>query len=403
MTDAVMGEVVDFPARAAVLGDDADDLLTGPGPSADGAGDDGPRGPRLPAVPVPDDDGDDEQDDDTDRESVAADRVLVGVPVDPPDEYRARRAAGADRAPVIPPGLASRRAVAGSVAWAVREARYHAGFHAVRAPKYAVKTALFAPVGAVRTAGRLARWASAEDGNWHLRQAAAGRGDHDAWLKLDARRQRQSRWRWPLVVTGAVLALLALLVLAIGPVPAVVRLAGLAVVLVVLARLGRPADRPITDRVRQGATYRKLTAELVRRALLSLQLAGINSAVARDPGAISFPVEIHRDGPGHLAVLARVVFTVFLLTFIAARLLVILIMGRMVPDLFLHMGQDPCASSQLRHFSALHRHGHSAFLPRERPGTLVVRSGLRLQPRPHVRRIRYVASPRRRLLAACEL
>ena len=37
--------------------------------------------------------------------------------------------------------------------------------------------------------------------------------------------------------------------------------------------------------------------------------------------------------------LARVVFTTFLLSFIAARLLVILIMGRMIPDLFLHMGQ----------------------------------------------------------------
>jgi DNA segregation ATPase FtsK/SpoIIIE, S-DNA-T family len=54
--------------------------------------------------------------------------------------------------------------------------------------------------------------------------------------------------------------------------------------------------------VRQGQAYRKLTAELVRRALLSIQLAGINQAVAKDPGAISFPVEIHRDGPGHLAV-----------------------------------------------------------------------------------------------------
>src|SRR5471032_3148880 len=37
--------------------------------------------------------------------------------------------------------------------------------------------------------------------------------------------------------------------------------------------------------------------------------------------------------------LARVVFTTFLLTFIASRLLVILIMGHMIPDLFLHMGQ----------------------------------------------------------------
>jgi hypothetical protein len=48
------------------------------------------------------------------------------------------------------------------------------------------------------------------------------------------------------------------------------------------------------------------------------------------------------DGPipqAHVRPLARVVFTTFLLTFIAARLLVILIMGRMIPDLFLHMGQ----------------------------------------------------------------
>ena len=68
------------------------------------------------------------------------------------------------------------------------------------------------------------------------------------------------------------------------------------------ARAGRPADRPITDRVTEAKAYRKLTAELVRRALMSVQLAAINSAVAKDPSAISFPVEIHRDGPGHLAI-----------------------------------------------------------------------------------------------------
>ena len=37
--------------------------------------------------------------------------------------------------------------------------------------------------------------------------------------------------------------------------------------------------------------------------------------------------------------LARVVFTSFLLTFIASRVLVILIMARKIPDLFMHMGQ----------------------------------------------------------------
>ena len=40
----------------------------------------------------------------------------------------------------------------------------------------------------------------------------------------------------------------------------------------------------------------------------------------------------------HVRGLARVVFAVFLLTFIASRVLVILIMARMMPDLFLHMG-----------------------------------------------------------------
>jgi hypothetical protein len=37
--------------------------------------------------------------------------------------------------------------------------------------------------------------------------------------------------------------------------------------------------------------------------------------------------------------LARIVFTTFLLTFITSRALVILIMARMIPDFFLHMGQ----------------------------------------------------------------
>jgi len=40
--------------------------------------------------------------------------------------------------------------------------------------------------------------------SWSLRQAAAQRGDADTWLKLDARRQRQSTWRWWLLALSAV-------------------------------------------------------------------------------------------------------------------------------------------------------------------------------------------------------
>ena len=47
-----------------------------------------------------------------------------------------------------------------------------------------------------------------------------------------------------------------------------------------LARAGRPTDNPITDRVSEAPRYRKLTAELVRRALLS---CGISGSMAIQP------------------------------------------------------------------------------------------------------------------------
>jgi len=278
--------------------------LPAPAPDGGNAGRDG-RPPALPPVPGdrPDGDDDDGGDDAVDRESVLVGRVLPGRPVDPQDEPRpfAPRGTGV-RPPVVPPWLASRAALAASLRWAAREARYHAGFHAVRAPKYAIKTAVYAVPGAARAAARLVRWASAEEGNWHLRQAAADRGDAAQWLALDARRQRQARWRWPVLIGGTIVLAAGAALLAILPGLALWRLAALAVAVAVAARAGRPADKPITDRVSQGKAYRKLTAELVRRALLSVQLAGINSAVAKDPNAITFPQEIHRDGPGHLAV-----------------------------------------------------------------------------------------------------
>ena len=175
---------------------------------------------------------------------------------------------------MVPPWIASRLGAGRVGAHGGSEARYHVLFHGLRAPKYAAKTAVFAPAGAVRTAGRLARWASAEDGNWHLRQAAADRGDADAVAATG----RPAAAAGPLALAAghprhaAVVACLCCLL--VGPVPALLRAAVLLALVAVLARLGRPADQPITDRVSRAKTYRKLTAELVRRALLSVQLAG---------------------------------------------------------------------------------------------------------------------------------
>ncbi|MCO6010566.1 hypothetical protein NE236_36970 [Actinoallomurus purpureus] len=288
-------DVIDFPAP-----DTYDDTGTTPAALPSGTGG-GTVPPNPPAGPAGDEfDGQDA----ADAESVVITGTVVGGPVDPPDEPR-RFGPGAskhERRPVVPPWLNSRSTIRASLLWVVDEAKYHALFHAVRVPKYAGKALVWAPVGAGVTTARLIRWASAEEGNWHLRQAAASRGDADTWLKLDARRQRQASWRWLLVVPLLVVMLAAVLVLVFGSVLLAYRVLAVLVAVPVLARLGRPADKPITDRVSNAPGYRKLTAELVRRALLSVQLAGINSAVAKDPNAISFPVEIHREGPGHLAI-----------------------------------------------------------------------------------------------------
>jgi DNA segregation ATPase FtsK/SpoIIIE, S-DNA-T family len=240
-------------------------------------------------------------DDDVDAESVDDRPTPPGPPVDaaadmPADVYARQRR----RKPILAEWARSRRAFGMVARRTAKESGYVAAYHTLRVPKYAARMALWAPVGAVRGTGRALHWATAEEGNWDLRQAAATTGDAATWLKLDARRQHQTRWRWWVLAFGTAALVTGMIVVAAGP--TWWRYAALLAVLPLLARLGRPADKPITDRVSQGSRYRKLTAELVRRALTSLQMPAINSAVAKDPNAITFPVEIHRDGPGHLAI-----------------------------------------------------------------------------------------------------
>ncbi|HEX5119565.1 MAG TPA: cell division protein FtsK [Pseudonocardiaceae bacterium] len=233
-----------------------------------------------------------------DHESVVVDRPAQGAPVDPADEPVRT---GNPRHPIVPSWMRSRQSASATIRWTLNQAGYTVAFHGLRLPKYVGKTALHAPIGTGRTLGRLLRWTTAEDGNYALRQAAASRDDPSTWLRLDMQRQRQARWRWTLL---ALCVVAAVVLVAIGSalVPRQVLWLAAAVLVMLLARAGRPEDKPITDRVTDAKAYRKLTAELVRRALLSVQIGAINSAVAKDPNAITFPVEIHRHGPGHLAI-----------------------------------------------------------------------------------------------------
>ncbi len=302
--DGPHGWTPDLPDLEQPDGDDTDNA--GPGEVSGGTvvDLDKARGRRPHAAPpVADDPDDADGPDGEDAESIDLTPPPPGAPVDPADDPARPRAFGdRHREPIVPAWLGNRAAATATVRQAVRYAGYVAAFHTARTPKYAGKVAVWAPVGAARTVGRSLRWVSAEDGNWALRQDAARRNDPDTWLKLDLRRQRQTATRWPILIVTTLATLVAVAVVLFGPIPTPVRLTILLAGMLLLARAGRPQDRPILDRVSTGPTYRKLTAELVRRGLTSLGIAGINSAVTKNPGAISFPQEIHRDGPGHLAI-----------------------------------------------------------------------------------------------------
>lgn len=287
-------DIFDFPRR--------DRGRPAPGEAADISADDFDTDDSRDADGAGPFDPDAEDADDFDRESVEDDSPRIGGPVDPTEDIPYVRLDDTARAPVIPEWAKTRTGREAALRHWIRRTKYAVAFHAVRLPTYTVKTAAWSIVGAARLLPRLLYWASAEQGNFALRQAAADRNDPKTWLALDNKRQRQAVARWWILAFGAGAGLIVAFMLAMGVIPAWWGWAALAAALPMLVRAGRPADRRVLDRVREAKVYRKLTAELVRRALMSCQIPGITSAVAKDPHAISFPTEIHRSGPGHMAI-----------------------------------------------------------------------------------------------------
>ncbi len=232
-----------------------------------------------------------------DAESLEVLPELEGPPVDPAPRrttFANLRARSDERRPIVPASLRSAAGRHALIVWAVDAVTYASLFHLVRVPKYVGKVAMWAPVGLWQAVWRPLRWASAEEGNWHLRQHAASSNDADTWLKLDARRMREARWRWWLLVAvtaAVVVAVVAGRMLAPGWVQVAV-VTGLAFA---LARLGRPADHPLVDHVYQGHRFVRLTAELTRAALVA------SGAGIKEPGTVRFNREIYRDGPGYTA------------------------------------------------------------------------------------------------------
>jgi S-DNA-T family DNA segregation ATPase FtsK/SpoIIIE len=202
-----------------------------------------------------------------------------------------------ERRPIVPASLRSRAGRHALLVYLVAAASHGAAFHAVRVPLYTWRIAWRAPLGLGQLVWRSLRWASAEEGNHHLRQQAASRGDIDAWLKLDARRAKSAGARW-WVFGGGTLATAAAGAGVYVAAPTGVQLLATVGTLVGLARLGTPADRHLLERAINSGRFIRLTADLTRAALVA------SGAGIKDGTKVKFVKEIYRDGPGYTAEVA---------------------------------------------------------------------------------------------------
>ncbi|MBG6070059.1 FtsK/SpoIIIE domain-containing protein [Micromonospora ureilytica] len=235
---------------------------------------------------------------DDERHIIEADKV--GGQVDPAD----RKATFADvvsrtdaRRPIVPAVLRNPDARRALSRWAVSYGGHTALYHLTRSPKYAAKVAVYAPRGAWRGGAGVFWWAVGGRDNWQLMNSAANKDDPHTWQALERTRAKRSSARaWKLGATiGVLVVLLAVAQLAVG-IPAIGWFAVAVGVVLVAARNGRPADKPIVDRVVTKAAFTKLTGEMVRHSVVALGIG------VKEPGQITFPPPgIHKDGPGWLA------------------------------------------------------------------------------------------------------
>jgi S-DNA-T family DNA segregation ATPase FtsK/SpoIIIE len=233
-----------------------------------------------------------------DAESYTQEPGVLGGPVDPhlePDTLYGTvlRQKQARREPIVPAWMRNADQRADTLRQMAGAVRYQSAKQVWNSPKYLLKLVVYAPWGALLVIGRLLRWA------WHpeltaMEQAAAKRGDLDHGGHLARQAGEARRGRFLMLLAGLIAVSTGVVALQLfGPSwwlwPA------LLVGLPVLARVGRPADKPIIERTLDGPRFTRLTAEMVRQALVDI-------GIVKDPKQLKFPAPgIHRDGPGWLA------------------------------------------------------------------------------------------------------
>lgn len=220
--------------------------------------------------------------------------TVVAPPVDPADPPKPSFRAALDERikglrPVVPVWMRDRNEARYVARWAARYSTHAAAYHLVRTPKYSTKLLVRVPRGAGRVTAGTTRWLFDREAA-PLRAEAVRRGDVETYLKLARMRNERVRSRLAMaMLVGALGVVLTLIVLVAAP--EVLRWTIVGALLAGLGMAGGPADRPLLDVARIKPRARKLTADVVTRALAA-------TGLVKDAAMISFPAPITRDGPG---------------------------------------------------------------------------------------------------------
>jgi DNA segregation ATPase FtsK/SpoIIIE, S-DNA-T family len=201
----------------------------------------------------------------------------------------------AQRRAIIPAHWATRDAAKRHVQLLAARHGHAAAYHGVRAPRYAVLTAVWSVAGVFRTAGRIIRWWHIPDASLLEHQAAANGLIHEH-LRLHAAGRKTRTARGLIIAVCAALALIML-----GAMAAFASWWGWALLAAVavplLARAGRPAGHPIVQAAVIPAAVQAPSQDVITRALGSLGIPGIDRWL-RDDRPLVFPSPVREDGPG---------------------------------------------------------------------------------------------------------
>lgn len=206
------------------------------------------------------------------------------------------RLAAARRRAVVPVWLRSLAELRTATEWVARHYAHAAGYHALRAPVYAVRLTFQAPTGAARFVGGTMRWVADREGE-PVRLAAVRREDAAEYLKLSRQRDGRVRLRTLVAVLAMFVGLgaaLAIYVLA----PHWLQAVSVGAVVLALGSAGRQADAPVIHRAVELPKAVKLTSDIVLRALGALGIPAINQAQSKGRDGFEFTAPITRDGPG---------------------------------------------------------------------------------------------------------